>query len=452
MPSPRTRIAKGAIDFIVEHGAPVAKAVSDFAVEHGAPIVRGIEDALGIAERRPPRQKPQVRLRRPDPHDADPVKWLERARTEAAERYGVHNRLPGKLTASVKGRVDLDPQKLKNIPGAMGERRVPGDEKYDRLMASVQEKGFDPNTHIWLGVNHLGEPYVAEGNTRLAVARDLGIDRIPAEVMWYGGGEEVPNAMLRPDNIEAFMAQSELMRDPNFLKWFEGSKLVDEYGEPQRLYHGTDRDFQSFDDAANRRADAGMGADFTDTGWFGKGHYLTPSANAGSGYAGKQTGANVMPVYAALKNPFIVRGLGGRDMDRYLSAAGADFTPAQLSRGYRLPSEQTAWLRAQGYDGVHAFDPSDPGAPPEIVVFEPTQIKSAIGNRGTYDPNDPDITKAKGGLAVKPVWDKKRPKDLGEPKSLSVKKKAAAKRRAEAAGRPYPNLVDNMAVARKRGK
>jgi hypothetical protein len=28
-------------------------------------------------------------------------------------------------------------------------------------------------------------------------------------------------------------------------------------------------------------------------------------------------------------------------------------------------------------------------------------IKSAIGNRGTFDPDDPDITKARGGLAVK---------------------------------------------------
>jgi len=50
------------------------------------------------------------------------------------------------------------------------------------------------------------------------------------------------------------------------------------------------------------------------------------------------------------------------------------------------------------------------------------------------------------------VWDKKRPKDLGKPKDLSVKRKAAAKRRAAAAGRPYPNLVDNLAAARKKGK
>jgi hypothetical protein len=50
----------------------------------------------------------------------------------------------------------------------------------------------------------------------------------------------------------------------------------------------------------------------------------------------------------------------------------------------------------------------------------------------------------------KPVWDKKRPKNLGESKSLTPTKKGAAKRAAEAAGRPYPNLVDNMRAARKK--
>ena len=51
----------------------------------------------------------------------------------------------------------------------------------------------------------------------------------------------------------------------------------------------------------------------------------------------------------------------------------------------------------------------------------------------------------------KPVWEKQRPKSLGKPKSLSPQKKAAAKARAKAAGRQYPNLVDNMAMARKKG-
>ncbi len=46
------------------------------------------------------------------------------------------------------------------------------------------------------------------------------------------------------------------------------------------------------------------------------------------------------------------------------------------------------------------------------------------------------------------VWDKPRPKDLPEPKKLTSKKKAKAKAMAKAAGRPYPNLVDNMRAAK----
>jgi len=47
------------------------------------------------------------------------------------------------------------------------------------------------------------------------------------------------------------------------------------------------------------------------------------------------------------------------------------------------------------------------------------------------------------------VWDKARPKKLGKPKKLSSAKKSSAKAMAKAAGRPYPNLVDNMRAARK---
>jgi len=48
------------------------------------------------------------------------------------------------------------------------------------------------------------------------------------------------------------------------------------------------------------------------------------------------------------------------------------------------------------------------------------------------------------------VWNKPRPKNLGAPKALSAGKKAKAKKMAKAAGRPYPNLVDNMRAARNK--
>ena len=53
---------------------------------------------------------------------------------------------------------------------------------------------------------------------------------------------------------------------------------------------------------------------------------------------------------------------------------------------------------------------------------------------------------AKGGE----VWDKPRPKGLGKPKALSTAKKAKAKAAAKKAGRPYPNLVDNIRAARSK--
>lgn len=53
-------------------------------------------------------------------------------------------------------------------------------------------------------------------------------------------------------------------------------------------------------------------------------------------------------------------------------------------------------------------------------------------------------------MARKPVWETKDPSS--KDKKLSPKKKSAAKARAKAAGRPYPNLIDNMAMARKKKK
>jgi hypothetical protein len=57
--------------------------------------------------------------------------------------------------------------------------------------------------------------------------------------------------------------------------------------------------------------------------------------------------------------------------------------------------------------------------------------------------DDTDFTQyAKGGE----VWDKPNP--AKKHKKLTPAKKAKAKAAAKAAGRPYPNLIDNMRAAR----
>ena len=52
--------------------------------------------------------------------------------------------------------------------------------------------------------------------------------------------------------------------------------------------------------------------------------------------------------------------------------------------------------------------------------------------------------------AKRAFWNKPNPKKKSTP--LTSAQKADAKRRAKAAGRPYPNLVDNAAARRKRAK
>lgn len=51
-------------------------------------------------------------------------------------------------------------------------------------------------------------------------------------------------------------------------------------------------------------------------------------------------------------------------------------------------------------------------------------------------------------MVKKAFWDKKNPKKTST--KLTPAQKTAAKARAKAAGRKYPNLVDNAAVAKKK--
>lgn len=73
-------------------------------------------------------------------------------------------------------------------------------------------------------------------------------------------------------------------------------------------------------------------------------------------------------------------------------------------------------------------------------IVNPAKLK-AIKKR---DGNQPVGLYKEGGE----VWDKPNPKKKSTP--LSPAKKASAKAMAKAAGRPYPNLVDNMRAARKK--
>jgi ADP-Ribosyltransferase in polyvalent proteins len=128
----------------------------------------------------------------------------------------------------------------------------------------------------------------------------------------------------------------------------------------------------------------------------GRGIYFTQSRIAAAQYAHNWeaytksgdkseevlTNARIVPAYLKIENPKIVRR-GEYD---------------QISH---IDEDQLRQLREAGHDGIiyyaeNPFTPKDieAGDIAEAAVFEPTQIKSAIGNKGTFDPKSPDIRDA----------------------------------------------------------
>ena len=372
-------------------------------------IVRGIKaaaDAVGLddilddlavfgSKEAPPRVprrrvKPVVRTDNPGGD------WLKHERRRADERIrSGGTKVSGAVTGYLKKPIELDPRKLEVIPGAMNERRVPGESQYDRLRPMIEAEGFRQDSPILVGINHLGEPYIIEGNTRAAVARDLNIDRIPAEVRYFAGGEGVEGPMM-PELLQKYMPPSELSLDPNFRQWFGNSKTRDEYGEPRMFYHATPKDFSAFKPGGDDPTRSGSAI------WFSPyADYQPAYHRIGRAGGGFREGVNVKPVYLRMENPLLLDDPTMEGWARDVFANGNREFP------HLMPKDWVDNIRSEGYDSV-MYTPPERRYPNgelvkehEYIVFDPTQIKSAIGNRGTYDPKDPDIRKARGGLAVK---------------------------------------------------
>jgi hypothetical protein len=67
---------------------------------------------------------------------------------------------------------------------------------------------------------------------------------------------------------------------------------------------------------------------------------------------------------------------------------------AYEKRGYIGKQVQNR-AQAQGYDGIMQYRD---GELMEVLPFSSNQVKSAIGNEGTYDIYSPELNKAKGGV------------------------------------------------------
>lgn len=172
----------------------------------------------------------------------------------------------------------------------------------------------------------------------------------------------------------------------NFWRWFKDSAVVDDEGRPLVVYHGTGADVAAF-------AEGEIGS-ATDAGLLGTGFYFTPNTDLASTYANQSAGfiggnANVIPAYLSIQKPFFSGG-GSAPLELMYRIAGKRPENMSSPEGRAWAEKLRNGLIERGYDGI--IDSSGNARyANEIVAFNPTQIKSAIGNVGKFDPVDPSI-------------------------------------------------------------
>jgi hypothetical protein len=191
---------------------------------------------------------------------------------------------------------------------------------------------------------------------------------------------------------------------PAFKRWFGDSKVVDAEGKPLVVYHGTKANFTSFDSG---RLGTNTGHPTSGLGFFftadpGVSDLFTEEIDESEWprRMGQAAGANTMPVYLSISNPFDMTMEQFRAIDTW--PFGPDFEqeqPVAAKRQRDVIAGNRAKMIAAGYDGIRVKgDPkladtlgADEWRADTWIAFRPEQIKSATGNRGTFDPNDSDI-------------------------------------------------------------
>lgn len=158
-------------------------------------------------------------------------------------------------------------------------------------------------------------------------------------------------------------AQNPQTATPAFKRWFGQSAVVDAKGQPLVVYHGTATPtFEVFSFHHGISAPVPDAAYFTDT---------PAVADDAAGYG---PGRAVYPVYLRMLRPLVIDAEGAHAIHLTERVVRA------LSRGR--------------YDGVilknvREYFSDTPST--TYAVFEPSQVKSATGNAGTFDPADPSI-------------------------------------------------------------
>ena len=395
-----------------------------------------------------------------DPHEADITKntggdvepklrtdnpggeWLEETKNLSAEAGNHPSGAPkrfGAVTGNFRENLTLPLSVLSVLKGVRGEQANVRQNDLDWLKNHMQSGKLPPISDDneteyapFVTVDQNGRPWVNEGNHRIMAAHELGWRHMPVSVRYFSGGERV-DGPFHPDRLLALhrhhvdkprIAKAESGDDitkseggevdhdyhANLAKFMESAhpEMFDEQGKPKTIYHGTSLN-RGLPELGIRNFDGSHIA-----GWFSE----TPQraenyANLWPADEEDQfSGAHLYPAHVSLKNPFVFN----KDIspnDHHLLSKDAIHHLAHAAKAHKTEIEnlfshsgipEYAWelieskpfvdfLKRKKFDGIIQHESGHK----TFGAFYPHQIKSAIGNRGTFDPHEADITKAEGG-------------------------------------------------------
>ena len=270
------------------------------------------------------------------------------------------------------------------------------------------------------------DPVMEANNALLTAADDLRelLDRLGVDIH-SASRDEIDAALARweaqGDAAFGFDQAPVDTQSEAFKRWFGESKVVDGNGNPLTMYHGTRADIKAFDKdrVGERFAGFSIGIHFSsnpkEESLYADSHAnLAENFNPKSRFAKDvEPGANVVPVYLKVENPLII------DSGAVLAASYADNNRREIIEKIVASRREAAkdpvaeaaaideLLADLGITDAPKTKPADPKKPYDgiiirssrgdefdaqnVIVFEPTQIKSAIGNSGSFDPADPRI-------------------------------------------------------------
>ena len=181
-------------------------------------------------------------------------------------------------------------------------------------------------------------------------------------------------------------------REENFRRWFGDSVVKDREGNPIVFYHGTQRNFDRFDPDAGSTS---LADDTVGTGAM----FFTQDRKFADEFAGR------MPNYVRDEDGEFVLDEDGKRIDEYRGQTMPVYLNVENPMVYtggrydaETMKERIEEAKAEGYDALIMKDFTDYGNPytmpryrqNEVIIFDPRKVKS-IHNRGTYNPDDPDL-------------------------------------------------------------